>query len=189
MESSLYYRNCDNDFHDETIGDDTNDVIRTETSFYHNGECITIPKQKYFIQRSCYTKYHYFCNQCDYRACLQSTMSMHVAIKHAKQDLYLCSECPSKFPVKSKLQQHINNHHRDAYLSCPYEYCKCRFKSKSTQIFHYVRKHMDLDRLFTKDKDTFYKKQMICRTCSERFYPASIYYHVGICSKLSPFAK
>lgn len=179
MESSSIYNNFDDDC----------DIDRTETSFYHNGKCITIPKQKYFIQRSCYTKYHYFCNFCDYKSCLQSTMSMHAAIKHGNKDTYLCAECPSKFPVKSQLQQHIKNHHGVAYLPCPADNCRCLFKSKSTQVSHYVRKHMDVTSLFRKDEDLFFKKQMICFSCNERFYKAGIHYHVGICSKLSPFAK
>jgi len=186
MESSFYNTIEHSDYN---CKDDDHDIDRTETSFYHNGKLVTIPKQKYFIQRSCYTKYHYFCNLCDYKSSLQSTMSMHVSIKHGNQETYLCSECPSKFPVKSQLQQHIKNHHRNAYLPCPAYDCKRLFKSKSTQVFHFVRKHMDVTSLFFKDEDPFFKKQMICLTCQERFYPAGIYYHVGICSKSSPFAK
>jgi hypothetical protein len=186
MESSLYNTIEQND---HNCKDDNHDIDRTESSFFHNGKRITIPKQKYFIQRSCYTKYHYFCNLCDYKSSLQSTMSMHIAIKHGNQETYVCSQCPSKFPVKSQLQQHIKNHHSVAYLPCPADHCKCLFKCKSTQVTHYVRNHMHRNSLFYKDNDAFYNKQMICLTCSERFYPAGIYYHVGICSKSSPFAK
>ena len=178
-------------YNNSTSGKTLYDLQRNDTSgsnyIYCNG--IYVPKQKFFIIRSCDTKYHYFCGSCDHRTIKQNTMSMHVAMNHSSRKPHICHHCNETFSVKFQLQQHIKHHHSEAVLNCEHEGCCEKFKTKSLLIFHYVRKHMNKKLLFKRDKDKFYVKQMICLHCGDRFRNPTICYHVGICSPLSPFSK
>ena len=158
--------------------------------------------QKYTVKYNMDYTYTYCCNFCNYWTKKQSTMCMHYAIKHrstiektskcknngssSNGDLYECSHCESSFPVKSKLQQHIKNHHtKSSQYVCPYETCAREFKQKGSLICHVVRYHMPKNSLYYFDSDRFFKKQYVCISCKKRFTRNAIIYHVGKCSPLS----
>lgn len=158
--------------------------------------------QKYTVKYNMDYTYTYCCNFCNYWTKKQSTMCMHYAIKHrsviektskyknngssSNGDLYECSHCQCSFPVKSKLQQHIKNHHtKSSQYVCPYETCGREFKQKGSLICHVVRYHMPKKSLYYFDSDRFFKKQYVCISCKKRFTRNAIIYHVGKCSPLS----
>ena len=133
----------------------------------------------------------YLCNICDYYCKKQSTIAMHCSIKHGDQSVHKCSECKSSFPTKSLLQQHHRVHHSKELLSCLHPSCTKKFKLRSSLILHVMRNHFKKyhESLFLHDKDTFFKKQMVCNHCKKRFSDNAIYYHVGVCFPCSPFYR
>lgn len=188
--------------------DDDNDGDNNDGDDDYNNHHIMEEKgpitmgQKYTVKYNMDYTYTYCCNFCNYWTKKQSTMCMHYAIKHrsviektskcknngssSNGDLYECSHCQCSFPVKSKLQQHIKNHHtKSSQYVCPYETCRREFKQKGSLICHVVRYHMPKKSLYYFDSDRFFKKQYVCISCKKRFTRNAIIYHVGKCSPLS----
>ena len=127
------------------------------------------------------------CPYCDCKKKNLSTISMHVSVNHASEmgkDLnpHKCEypNCGRSFPIKTRLVHHIKNHHQIDSLSCPFPNCEyTESKNKATLYTHYVRKHMDYDKLCS---------GTVCHTCNTD-KNTGIIYHLATCNPMSPFCK
>ena len=127
------------------------------------------------------------CPYCDCKKKNLSTISMHVAANHASEmgkevNPHKCEypDCGKSFPIKTRLQHHINNHHKKDSLCCPFPDCGYSdSKNKGALYTHYVRKHMNSDRMC---------KGTVCNTCSSD-KNTGIIYHLATCHPESPFCK
>lgn len=127
------------------------------------------------------------CPYCDCKKRNLSTISMHVTTNHASEmgrepNRYKCehSGCGKSFPVKTRLQHHINNHHKIENLDCPFPGCNYSdAKNKQTLYTHYVRKHMDYETMCNGN---------VCNTCNST-KPTGIIYHLATCHPSSPYCK
>ena len=127
------------------------------------------------------------CPYCDCKKKNLSTISMHVAANHASEmgkevNPHKCEypDCGKSFPIKTRLQHHINNHHKKDSLCCPFPDCGYSdSKNKATLYTHYVRKHMNSDRMC---------RGTVCNTCNAD-KNTGIIYHLATCHPDSPFCK
>jgi uncharacterized Zn-finger protein len=127
------------------------------------------------------------CPYCDCKKKNLSTISMHVAANHASEmgkevNPHKCEypDCGKSFPIKTRLQHHINNHHKKDNLCCPFPNCGYTdSKNKATLYTHYVRKHMNTDRMCS---------GTVCNTCNSD-KNTGIIYHLATCHPDSPFCK
>ena len=127
------------------------------------------------------------CPYCDCKKKNLSTISMHVAVNHASEmgkdvNPHRCEypNCSRSFPIKTRLQHHIKTHHEIDSLCCPFP--KCEYtdsKIKQTLYTHYVRKHMNYEKMCTGNT---------CNTCGS-VKPTGIIYHLATCNRNSPFCK
>lgn len=127
------------------------------------------------------------CPYCDCKKRNLSTVSMHVSTFHASEigresNPYKCQHpgCNKSFPIKTRLQHHINNHHKIETMDCPFPGCKYSdAKNKQTLYTHYVRKHMDYETMCNGN---------VCNTCNST-KPTGIIYHLATCHPDSPYCK
>jgi hypothetical protein len=127
------------------------------------------------------------CPYCDCKKKNLSTISMHVSVNHASEmgresNPFKCEHpgCNKSFPIKTRLQHHINNHHVIENLVCPFPDCKYSdAKNKQTLYTHYVRKHMNYETMCNDN---------VCNTCGST-KPTGIIYHLATCNPNSPFCK
>ena len=127
------------------------------------------------------------CPYCDCKKKNMSTISMHVAANHASEmgkeaNPHKCEypDCGRSFPIKTRLQHHINNHHKNDSLACPFPGCEyADSKNKATLYTHYVRKHMNSDNMC---------RGTVCNTCNSD-KNTGIIYHLATCHPDSPFCK
>jgi hypothetical protein len=127
------------------------------------------------------------CPYCDCKKKKLSTISMHVAANHASEmgkdvNPHKCEypDCGKTFPIRTRLQHHINNHHKIDSLHCPFPDCGYSdSKNKATLYTHYVRKHMNYDTMC---------QGTICNTCGSD-KNTGIIYHLATCHQESPFCK
>jgi hypothetical protein len=127
------------------------------------------------------------CPYCDCKKKNLSTISMHVSVNHASEmgretNPFKCEHpgCNKSFPIKTRLQHHINNHHVIENLDCPFPDCKYSdAKNKQTLYTHYVRKHMNYETMCNGN---------VCNTCNST-KPTGIIYHLATCNSNSPFCK
>ena len=127
------------------------------------------------------------CPYCDCKKKNLSTISMHVAANHASEmgkevNPHKCEypDCGKTFPIKTRLQHHINNHHKKDSLCCPFPECGYTdSKNKATLYTHYVRKHMKSDNMC---------RGTVCNTCNSD-KNTGIIYHLATCHPDSPFCK
>jgi hypothetical protein len=108
---------------------------------------------------------------------------MHIAATHASEHKYVCEapNCGKRFPILTRLQHHIKNHHDIEYLQCPFPNCEyADAKNKQTLYTHYVRRHMAYENMCS--------QKGRCYGCDKE-KNASIYYHLATCNKSSPFYK
>jgi len=177
---ACYSNNQSDNEHDHDDDDDDDDECQGRKSKIED---------KYYIIYNYSSKHTYYCKKCDYYCHKHSTMCMHQSIKHNETALYECKHCKETFPVKSQLQQHMKNHHNEKGFPCISGGCEQKFKQKSSMMIHYMRHHMPKKTLlYHIDKDPFFKKQVVCNSCNQRFTKNSIIYHVTKCSPLSPFS-
>mgnify|MGYP001077667357 CR=1 FL=1 len=183
--SNIFYQDDSYDLQSENDSHDSQSVISST-----DGPCL---KGRKLRSNYTYDKNvkNYLCNLCDYYCKNQSTIAMHCSIKHGDPSLHECTECKTSFPTKSLLQQHHRVHHSKELLSCLHPSCPKRFKLRSSLVLHVMRNHFKKyhESLFLHDKDTFFKKQMVCNHCKKRFSNNAIYYHVGVCFPCSPFYR
>ncbi len=127
------------------------------------------------------------CPYCDCKKRNLSTISMHVTTNHASEmgrepNPFKCDHpgCNKSFPVKTRLQHHINNHHKIENLDCPFDGCNYSdAKNKQTLYTHYVRKHMNYETMCNGN---------VCNTCNA-IKPTGIIYHLATCHPSSPYCK
>ena len=127
------------------------------------------------------------CPYCDCKKKKLSTISMHVAANHASEmgkdvNPHKCEypDCGKTFPIRTRLQHHINNHHKIDSLCCPFPDCGYSdSKNKATLYTHYVRKHMNYDTMC---------RGTVCNTCGSD-KNTGIIYHLATCHQESPFCK
>jgi len=127
------------------------------------------------------------CPYCDCKKKNLSTISMHVAANHASEmgkevNPHRCDypDCGKTFPIKTRLQHHINNHHKKDSLCCPFPECGYTdSKNKATLYTHYVRRHMNSDRMC---------RGTVCNSCNTD-KNTGIIYHLATCHPDSPFCK
>jgi hypothetical protein len=127
------------------------------------------------------------CPYCDCKKRNLSTISMHVTTNHASEmgresNPFKCEHpgCNKSFPVKTRLQHHINNHHKVENLDCPFDGCNYSdAKNKQTLYTHYVRKHMNYETMCNGN---------VCNTCNST-KPTGIIYHLATCHPSSPYCK
>jgi hypothetical protein len=127
------------------------------------------------------------CPYCDCKKKNLSTISMHVSVNHASEmgresNPFKCEHpgCNKRFPIKTRLQHHVNNHHVIENLDCPFPGCKYSdAKNKQTLYTHYVRKHMNYETMCNGN---------VCNTCNST-KPTGIIYHLATCNANSPFCK
>lgn len=127
------------------------------------------------------------CPYCDCKKKNLSTISMHVSVNHASEmgresNPFKCEHpgCNKRFPIKTRLQHHVNNHHVIENLDCPFPGCKYSdAKNKQTLYTHYVRKHMNYETMCNGN---------VCNTCNST-KPTGIIYHLATCNSNSPFCK
>ena len=127
------------------------------------------------------------CPYCDCKKKNLSTISMHVAANHASEmgkdvNPHKCEypDCGKTFPIRTRLQHHINNHHKIDSLCCPFPDCGYTdSKNKATLYTHYVRKHMNYDTMC---------RGTVCNTCGSD-KNTGIIYHLATCHQESPFCK
>jgi len=127
------------------------------------------------------------CPYCDCKKKNLSTISMHVKVNHATEmgvelNPHICNYegCNKSFPIKTRLQHHINNHHKIENMNCPFPGCNYTdAKNKQTLYTHYVRKHMNYETMC---------KGNVCNTCKS-VKPTGIIYHLATCHPSSPYSK
>jgi len=127
------------------------------------------------------------CPYCDCKKKNLSTISMHVSANHASEmgkdvNPHKCEypDCGKTFPIRTRLQHHINNHHKIDSLCCPFPDCGYTdSKNKATLYTHYVRKHMNYDTMC---------RGTVCNTCGSD-KNTGIIYHLATCHQASPFCK
>jgi hypothetical protein len=127
------------------------------------------------------------CPYCDCKKKNLSTISMHVAANHASEmgkdvNPHKCEHpgCGKTFPIKTRLQHHINNHHKIDSLCCPFPDCGYSdSKNKATLYTHYVRRHMNYETMC---------RGTVCNTCGSD-KNTGIIYHLATCHQASPFCK
>lgn len=127
------------------------------------------------------------CPYCDCKKKNLSTISMHVSVNHASEmgkelNPHKCDypNCGKTFPIKTRLVHHINNHHKTESLCCPFPNCEyTESKNKATLYTHYVRKHMNYEKLCS---------GTVCKNCNED-KNTGIIYHLATCYPSSPFCK
>ena len=127
------------------------------------------------------------CPYCDCKKKNLSTISMHVAANHASEmgkdvNPHKCEypDCGKTFPIRTRLQHHINNHHKIDSFRCPFPECGYTdSKNKATLYTHYVRKHMNYDTMC---------RGTVCNTCGSD-KNTGIIYHLATCHQESPFCK
>lgn len=127
------------------------------------------------------------CPYCDCKKKNLSTISMHVSANHASEmgkdvNPHKCEypDCGKTFPIRTRLQHHINNHHKIDNLCCPFPECGYTdSKNKATLYTHYVRKHMNYDTMC---------RGTVCNTCGSD-KNTGIIYHLATCHQASPFCK
>jgi hypothetical protein len=127
------------------------------------------------------------CPYCDCKKKNLSTISMHVSANHASEmgkdvNPHKCEypDCGKTFPIRTRLQHHINNHHKIDNLCCPFPECGYTdSKNKATLYTHYVRKHMNYDTMC---------RGTVCNTCGSD-KNTGIIYHLATCHQESPFCK
>jgi len=127
------------------------------------------------------------CPYCDCKKKNLSTISMHVSANHASEmgkdvNPHKCEypDCGKTFPIRTRLQHHINNHHKIDSLCCPFPNCGYTdSKNKATLYTHYVRKHMNYDTMC---------RGTVCNTCGSD-KNTGIIYHLATCHQESPFCK
>ena len=127
------------------------------------------------------------CPYCDCKKKNLSTISMHVSANHASEmgkdvNPHKCEypDCGKTFPIRTRLQHHINNHHKIDSLCCPFPNCGYTdSKNKATLYTHYVRKHMNYDTMC---------RGTVCNTCGSD-KNTGIIYHLATCHQASPFCK
>jgi hypothetical protein len=128
--------------------------------------------------------HNFMCPHCsEFKTKKMNTLSMHIAAKHGDENKHVCEYdgCGKRFPILTRLQHHITNHHNVKYLQCPFPNCEyANAKKTGTLYTHYVRQHMDYESMCTN------KSQ--CNGCGEEKND-SIYYHLATCHKSSPFYK
>lgn len=110
---------------------------------------------------------------------------MHKAMKHPTKQKHVCSHCPASFSVSTQLLHHITNRHKEKSVECPHVTCKYMSKTSTSVKNHYVRTHMNPKLLFKQFDDTSSE----CLTCESLFKTSAIFYHVSICSPVSPFHR
>ena len=112
---------------------------------------------------------------------------MHVAANHASEmgkdvNPHKCEHpgCGKTFPIRTRLQHHINNHHKIDNLCCPFPDCGYSdSKNKATLYTHYVRRHMNYETMC---------RGTVCNTCGSD-KNTGIIYHLATCHQSSPFCK
>lgn len=129
------------------------------------------------------------CPYCDYRTSKQSTLSMHIAMKHDNERRpHCCPYCSLTFRVRTQLHHHVTNHHVQPWIKCEDPDCSLTFKNPTTAKVHYVRKHLDHKTLFKSvlpPQDDLVQ----CLSCSKVCKRPSIFYHLAQCSLDSPFSR
>ena len=122
----------------------------------------------------------YQCPFCDYERELQSTVHMHIKIKHSECVKYKCEHCDYETPVKSTLENHIQNKHSEKAVlkehSCPK--CEHSCKTEAQLRSHYILKHLTtaFNKLFKTEND-----KISCTSCQRCFKSRSafVYHSVG----------
>ena len=140
-------------------------------------------KDKYKSKYDMDDEENYLCPHCSFKTQKMNTLSMHIAATHASEHKYVCEapNCGKRFPILTRLQHHIKNHHDIEHLQCPFPNCEyADAKNKQTLYTHYVRRHMDYE--------TMCSQKGRCYGCDKE-KNASIYYHLATCNKSSPFYK
>lgn len=127
-----------------------------------------------------------YCQQCDYETLKQSTLSMHISMKHSTKRSHKCRDCEQTFSAKTQLNHHRMNRHSRNQSKCLHPDCKHIFKNPTTHKVHYVRRHMNVKSLFTVQED---KTTIQCNICDDSFMKDAIYYHLAMCSSDSPFSQ
>jgi len=127
-----------------------------------------------------------FCHICDFETPKQSTLSMHITMKHGTKRAHKCRDCGKTFSAQTQLNHHRMNHHSRQQHLCMHPDCTHKFKNPTTHKVHYVRRHMNNKSLFTVQDD---KVTSRCNICDEYFKKDSIYYHLATCSSESPFSQ
>jgi hypothetical protein len=123
------------------------------------------------------------CTLCTFSTYKQSTFSMHMLMKHSKNKPHQCTLCTQTFAVKTQLQHHMTNKHTKPVISCQYPGCKFTFKNHTTEMVHYIKRHVNAE-------DYFYTTEegmVCCLYCNNKYKKAAIYYHVSKCNPESPF--
>ena len=157
--------------------------------------CQEIVKEVKEVEKKKYISHKYqtdnngllMCPYCDCKKKNLSTLSMHVSVNHASEmgkevNPHRCEYdgCNASFPIKTRLHHHIKNHHEIETLCCPFPNCKyIDSKNKATLYTHYVRKHMNYDKMC---------KNNTCNTCGLT-KNTGIIYHLATCDTNSPFCK
>ena len=122
------------------------------------------------------------CPYCSYRTEKQSTLSMHIAMKHdTEYRPHQCPHCDKSFRVRTQLHHHVTNHHLSKKIKCKFPDCTNTFKHPTTAKVHFVRSHMQCASYF-RELDTAGKTKMVeCLGCSKVCTKAAIYYHLAQC--------
>lgn len=79
---------------------------------------------------------HYLCSYCDKTYLSKYSLKMHVTVAHMEPE-FICELCCAKFPLKDRLQQHLNIFHYDSKpFQC--DYCQKLFRTKINLKKHIV---------------------------------------------------
>lgn len=131
---------------------------------------------------------NYACKYCDFETKKRSTLSEHIARKHAVEagrqlNAFECDQCDKTFQASTQLQHHVINHHTDATMMCSFEGCCKKSKNLQTMMSHYTNKHMDKTLCIVIEPNNVVQ----CKECKKRMKMSNVTYHLAKCSSLSPF--
>jgi len=135
------------------------------------------------------TNGNYGCDYCDFETKKQSTLSEHIARKHAEEagrqvKAFACSHCDATFQASTQLQHHVTNHHKEASIVCPIDGCGKMTKSLQTMLSHYTNKHMDKTLCIVIEPNDVVQ----CKECKKRMKMSNVPYHLAKCNLASPFS-
>ncbi|XP_047210642.1 myoneurin-like [Girardinichthys multiradiatus] len=73
-----------------------------------------------------FVSHRFVCLVCNWRSKLKGFVLTHIERHHDVERRYGCKECPQKFFLPSRLQQHVRTAHRPGRYACPF----CWFRSE-----------------------------------------------------------
>ncbi|MEQ2187172.1 hypothetical protein GOODEAATRI_001852 [Goodea atripinnis] len=73
-----------------------------------------------------FVSHRFVCLVCNWRSKLKGFVLTHIERHHDVERRYGCKECPQKFFLPSRLQQHVRTVHRPGRYACPF----CWFRSE-----------------------------------------------------------